>query len=390
MIARRALLAATLALPAQAAPRLQLGVLTTLSGPAADGAGSGSVLAARMAAAGHDVELRVADMGTTPDQGAAIARAWFDDGVHAIVDVPNSATALAVQELARARNRLALFSGAGSTALIDECPTNSIQWTYNTRALARAAGGAILAEGGRSWFFLTVDYTFGHALERDTAAVVEAGGGRVLGAARFAGDTLDFSALLLQAQASGADVIALACTGVPFETIVKQAAEFGLRGRIAALLCLITNVHAIGLADAAGLLVTAPFYWGLNERTRAFAARFAPQNRGIPPTITHAGVYAAVGHWLRCVRDPLDGAATAAAMRGVVADELFGVSDVRPGGSVAHTMHLFRVKTPGQSRAEWDYYEPLRGVNDAFGKGRCQLPLPPGEGRGEGNNRRGP
>ena len=370
-------LAGGLALPARAQARpLRLGVLTTLSGPAADGAGSGSVLAARMAVedAGVPAEVLSADMGERPDVGAALARAWLDrDGVHAVLDVPNSAAALAVASVVQERNRVALFSGAGSTALIAGCPAHHLQWTYNTGALARAAGAAVLAEGGQSWFFLTADYAFGHALQRDVTAVVEAGGGRVLGARRFPGDVLDFSALLLEARSSGADVIGLACTGAPFETLVKQASEFGLRQRLAALLCLDTNIHAIGLADAQGLLVTSPFHWGWDTGTRAFAARFAPRNRGIPPTMVHAGVYSATAHLLRTVAagaDPADGAALVAAMKaGVAEDALFGRSDVRRDGSVAHPMHLFRVKAPGESRGAWDYCAPVRTVEagDAFG-----------------------
>ncbi len=375
-ITRRAALTLTgaaLARPARAAVP-KLGLLTTLSGPAADGAGSGSVLAARMAIAdmGSAAELRVADMGDRPDVGAAQARAWFDQGVAAVLDVPNSATALAVAELARARNRLALFSGAGSTALLAGCPAHTIQWTYNTRALAVAlaqgvVAGGVVAGGGRRWFFLTVDYAFGHALQADATAVVLAGGGAVLGARVFPPATLDFAALLLDARASGADVIALACTGAPFETLVKQAAEFGLSDRIAALLCLTTNVHAIGLDAAQGLLVAAPFYHDRDAAARAFTARFAPANRGIVPTIVHAGVYAMTRHWLRAGAG-LDGAATAAAMRVTPTDDpLFGTSTIRADGSVAHPMHLFRVKRPQDSGGEWDLYDFLRTIDDAFG-----------------------
>lgn len=355
---------------------LRLGVLTTLSGPAADGAGSGSVLAARMAVedAAHDgrlarpAEVLSADMGDRPDVGAAIARAWFDrDGVDAVLDVPHSAVALAVATVARERDRVALFSGAGTAALSGaQCGPNHLQWTYTTGALAAGTAAAVLAEGGRSWFFLTADYAFGHALQRDATATVEAGGGRVLGSAAFPGETGDFSPLLLRARASGAEVVGLACTGAAFETLVKQAAEFGLaRGgqRLAALLCLVTNVHAIGLADAQGLLVTAPFYWDLDAGTRAFAARFMPRNRGIAPTLVHAGVYSATAHLLRAAggADPASGAALVARMKASPAeDPLFGRSTIRPNGSVAHPMHLFRVKSPGESRGPWDYYRPMR------------------------------
>lgn len=375
---RRAFALGALASPAMAQARpLRLGVLTTLSGPAADGAGPGSVLAARMALEdrpGMPVELLVADMGDRPDVGAALARAWFDrDGVHAVLDVPNSATALAVAEVARVRNRLALFSGAGSTALTAACSPNHLQWTYDTAALARGAAAAVLAEGGRTWFFLTADYAFGHALQRDVTTVVQDRGGQVLGARAFPGDMLDFSALLLDARASGAEVIGLACTAAPFETLVKQAAEFGITQRLASLLCLETNVHAIGLADAKGLLVTAPFYWDLDEGTRAFAARFGPRNRGIMPTMVHAGVYSATTHLLHTIAvgaDPADGAGVIAAMKRLAAeDTLFGRSNLRANGSVAHPMHLFRVKTAAESRGAWDYYTRLRTTPaaEAFG-----------------------
>ena len=356
---------------AQTVPRL--GVLTTLSGPAADGAGTGSVLAARMAVedAGGGAEILVADMGDRPDVGAAQARAWFDGGVAAIADVPNSATALAVADLARARNRLALFSGAGSTALTAGCPAHVIQWTYNTRALAVALARGVVAGGGRRWFFLTVDYAFGHALQADATAVIVDSGGSVIGARVFAPTTLDFAALLLDARASGAEIIGLACTGAPFETLVKQAAEFGLAARLAALLCLTTNVHAIGLDAAQGLRVAAPFYHGRDAATRAFTARFAPRNRGIPPTIVHAGVYAATQHWLRCA-PTLDGAATATAMKARTAeDTLFGESVLRADGTVAHPMGLYRVKSPGESAGPWDLYAPVDTVTDAFGPAAC-------------------
>ncbi len=391
-MSRRSVVAALmLARPALAQPRpLRLGVLTTLSGPAADGAGTGSVLAARMAIEARPdlaVELLVADMGDRPDAGAATARAWFDrDGVHAVLDVPNSATALAVAEVARARNRIALFSGAGTAALVGAaCSPNHLQWTYNTTALARGAGTAVLAEGGDTWFFLTADYAFGHALQRDVTAVVTNGGGRVLGARAFPNETLDFSALLLEAQASGARVIGLACTGAPFETLVKQAAEFGIAAggrRLASLLCLETNIHAIGLADAQGLLVTAPFYWDLNPGTRAFATRFAQRNRGIMPTLVHAGVHSATAHLLRTVAagaDPADGAATVATMkRSPAEDALFGVSDLRADGSVAHPMHLFRVKPPEASTGAWDYYARVRTTPaaEAFGPAAGCAPSP--------------
>lgn len=371
---RRSFLA-TLAAPlvARAQAPLRLGVLTTLNGPAADGAGSGSVLAARMAledSPGVPATLLVADMGDRPETAAATAREWLDrEGVHAILDVPNSAMALAVATLVRDRDRMALFSGPGATALTRDCSPNHLQWTYDTAALAAGSARAIVAEGGRSWFFITADYVFGRSLQADVSAVVAQQGGRVVGAAAFPNEMADFSGLLLQARASGADVVALAAAGGPFETLVKQAGEFGIvRGgqRLASPLCLITNVHAIGLADAQGLLVTTPFYWNLNEGTRAFAARFMPRNRGIAPTLVHAGVYSATSHLLRAVAsgaDPAQGAATIAAMKRLPAhDALFGRSVLRPDGGVSHPMHLVQVKAPAEQRAPWDYYRLLRTV----------------------------
>lgn len=378
ILPRRTVLAGALAgLSRRVAARpgpLRIGVLTTLSGPAADGAGQGSVIAARMAAEARPdlaVEVLAADVGDRPDAGAGRAREWFDQGsVHAVLDVPNSATALAVAEVARDRNRIALFSGPGAATLTGAaCGPNHLQWTYDTAALASGTAAALLAEGGDTWFFLTADYAFGHALQRDVTAVVEAAGGRVLGSAAFPNEMLDFSALLLQARASGAKVIGLACAAAPFETLVKQAAEFGIaRGgqRLASLLCLVTNVHAIGLADAQGLLVTEPFYWDLNPGTRAFAAAIGPRNRGIAPTMVHAGVFSAMSHLLRAVAagaDPGDGRATVAAMKRLPAeDALFGRSTLLANGSVIHPMHLFQVKAPGQSSGPWDLYRRLRTI----------------------------
>ncbi|MBV8916221.1 MAG: ABC transporter substrate-binding protein, partial [Acetobacteraceae bacterium] len=308
-----------------------------------------------------------ADMGERPDTGAAIAGAWFDrEGVDVIVDVPNSATALAVAALTRQRDRAALFSGPGTTLLTGpQCSPNHLQWTYDTAALAASIGRAVLAEGGKRWFFLTADYVFGHGLQHDMAQVIQAGGGEIAGSAAFPAETADFSPLLLQAQASGADVVALACTGAPFETLVKQAAEFGVaRGgqRLASPLCLLTNVHAIGLDAAQGLLVTEPFYWDVSAGTRDFAGRFAARNRGVPPTMVHAGVFSAVNHLLRTVSQvSARGAALVAAMKRMPAqDELFGVSTIRANGAVAHPMHLFQVKAPAQSAGAWDVYRLLR------------------------------
>lgn len=390
---RRALLATPLLLAAAPARKpLRLGLLTTLSGPAADGAGGGSVEAARLAmedVAEVGAELLVADMGEHPDQAAAQARRWFDEeGVAAVIDVPNSASALAVATVARQRDRAALFSGAGSSALSGaQCSPNHLQWTYNTAALARGGARAVLAEGGREWFFLTADYAFGHALQADATREVLTAGGQVLGSAAFPAEAGDFSGLLLQAASSGATVVGLACTGEPFQTILKQAREFQLERkgvRLAALLCLVTNVHAVGLHVAQALLVSSPFYWDLTSGSRAFAARLMPRNRGIAPTMTHAGVYAATRHMLRTIvggADPGSGRALIEAMkRAPVDDVVFSGTAIRHDGSVAHPMHLFRIKTPGSSQGGWDLYDYVRTVpaEDAFdtpGRSGCPLPI---------------
>jgi branched-chain amino acid transport system substrate-binding protein len=379
---RRSLLAG-LAIPAAGVPYaaraqalpMRIGVLTALSGAYQDGAGQGSVLAARMAAedAGIAVDILAGDMLDKPDVGLSVARAWFDrDGVDAIVDVPNSAIALAVAGLVRERNKLALFTGPGAAVLSGAaCSPNHLQWTYDTGALARTTGRAVLAAGGRRWFFITADYAFGHALQADTAREVVAGGGEVVGSAAFPfPETTDFAAFLLQAQASGADVIGLACTGAHLNTVVKQAAEFRLGLRLAALICLVTSVRAIGLTDAQGMVLSLPFYWDLTPATRAFAGRFAAQYGGVMPTMTQAGTYTAVLHYLRAAAGVRDGAAAVARMKALpVTDRLFTGTVIRATGSVAHDMHLFTVKAPGEQRYPWDYLrdERLIPAAEAFG-----------------------
>ena len=364
-----ALAAAAATTRAHAAQTVRIGVLSSFTGEYADGAGQGSVVAARLAvedaALRFPVDIVQADMLDKPEIGAGIAREWFDrGGVDAVIDVPNSSVALAVADIVRARNKVALFSGPGLAAISGaRCSPNHVQWTYDTGALANGTARAVLAEGGRDWFFITADYSFGHGLQADAAAVVTAQGGRVLGSVAFPfPNTTDFAPFLLQAQASGAQVIGLACTGNNFSNVVKQSREFGLKARLASLLCLITNVHAIGLADAQGLLLTSPFYWDLNEGTRAFTARFRAQFHQ-PPTMVQAGAYSATRHYLRAVMEAgvVDGAAIVAAMKRMPADDpLFGRSIVRPNGSVIHDMHLFQVKAPGESSADWDFYRLLR------------------------------
>ena len=381
-LSRRSLLAG-LAIPAVRSVRtqdrpLRIGVLTALSGAYQDGAGEGSVLAARMAVedAGVAADILAGDMLDKPDVGLSVARAWFDrDGVDAIVDVPNSAIALAVAGLVRERNKLALFTGPGIAALSGAaCSPNHLQWTYDTRALARTTGRAVLQAGGRRWFFITADYAFGHALQADTTREIVAGGGQVVGSAAFPfPETTDFAAFLLQAQASGADVIGLACTGAHLNTVVKQAAEFRLGLRLAALICLVTSVHAIGLADAQGMMLSLPFYWDLTPATRAFARRFAARYGGVMPSMTQAGTYTAVLHYLRSAGGVRDGTAAVARMKArPVTDGLFTGTVIRPTGSVMHDMHLFTVKTPAEQRYQWDYLRDDRMIPAAQAFGPAQ------------------
>ena len=393
-----ALAGATLPARAQPQPTIKLGVITALSGEYIDAAGPGSVIAVRLAvedfvrdhAPPFNIEVLAGDMLDKPDVGAGIARAWFDQGeADVILDVPNSAVAFAIATVVRERNKVALFSATGSTALTNaQCSPNHLQWTYDTYALANGTGRALVKEGGKSWFFITADYAFGHSLQDETTRVVQSNGGTVLGSAAFPfPQTTDYASFLLQAQSSGADVIGLACSGNNFSNVVKQAAEFritdpapsGHRQRLAALICLLTNIQAIGLQDAQGLVVTAPFYWDTNAATRAFTARFAPQYGGIHPTFLHAGAYSAATHYLKAVlslgpdKAKSDGRATVAEMKRLPAnDSLFGPSNVRANGSVTHPMTLYQVKSLEESKYPWDFYKKLAVTpgDDAF------MPLP--------------
>src|SRR5438093_7457443 len=308
--------AAVLALAAPASAEIsgdvvKLGVMNDMSSLYADISGAGSVEAARMAISdfggtvnGKKIELISADHQNKPDVGSAIANQWFDnDGVDAIVDVPTSSVALAVQQIARNKGKVFLISGAASSDLTGKaCSPTSVHWTYDTVALANGTGTAVVKAGGDTWFFLTADYASGHALERDTAKIVEASGGKVLGKVRAPLNTPDFSSFLLQAQASKAKIIGLANAGGDTINSIKQGAEFGIvksGQNFAGLLVFLTDVHALGLQTAQGLIFTETFYWDLNDKTRAFATPFAERNRGIHPTMIHAGVYAGTLHYLK-------------------------------------------------------------------------------------------
>ena len=356
---------------------IKIGVLNDRSGVYADLSGEGSVIAARMAvedfdAANKDINVEIvsADHQNKPDVASNIARQWYDqDGVDIIVDVPTSSAALAVSEVTREKDKVFINSGAGSTALTgDQCSPNTIHWTYDTYALAKGTGGAMVAQGDTNWFFITADYAFGHSLEEETTKVVEAAGGEVMGTARHPFPGTDFSSYLLQAQSSGADVIGLANAGGDTVNAIKQAAEFGITQagqNLAGLLIFITDVHALGLQAAQGLVLTESFYWDLNDETREWSERFAAENGGKMPTMVHAGVYSGVMHYLKAVEATggKDTAELMSAMKDTPTDDpLFGQGEVRADGRKIHDMYLFQVKTPDESSAPWDYYNLLATI----------------------------
>jgi branched-chain amino acid transport system substrate-binding protein len=383
---------------AQAATTIRIGVLTDLSSLYTDLSGQGSVLAARMAvedfnpgAKGFNVEIVSADHQNRADVGSTTARTWYDrDGVDCIVDVPNSSVVLAVNQITRERNKALLVSSGATTDLTGPaCTPNAVHWTYDTFTQAAGTGRAMVAAGGDTWFFITADYAFGHSLEANTERFVTASGGRIVGKVRtpFPGTT-DFSSFLLQAQSSRAKVIGLANAGGDFINCVKQAGEFGITRRgqkLAGLLVFITDVHGLGLQTAQGLTLTTAFYHDRTEGSRAFTARFHPRNRGIRPTMAHAGVYAATLHYLKAVEAvgaaaaKADGAATVAAMKRLpTSDPLFGDGTIRPDGRKIHPMFLYEVKAPNESKGPWDYYKLIREIPpaDAFrplADGNCPL-----------------
>jgi branched-chain amino acid transport system substrate-binding protein len=372
---------------------IKIGVLNDQSSLYADLAGQGSVVAARMAVEdygaekkGLKVEIVSADHQNKPDVGSQIARQWFDaDKVDVIVDVPNSGVALALNQIARDKGKALLVSGAATADLTGKaCSPNTIHWTYDTWALANGTGNAIVKTGGDTWFFLTADYAFGHALERDTEAVVTKAGGKVLGKVRHPLNTQDFSSFLLQAQASKAKIIGLANAGGDTTNAIKQGSEFGIvRGgqNFAGLLVFITDVHALGLATAQGLILTETFYWDMNDKTRAFAKRFAERDRGIHPTMIHAGVYSAVTHYLKAVEalKSDDGTKVIAKMKDTPTDDpLFGKGTIRPDGRKVHPAYLFEVKRPTESKGAWDYYKlratiPAEQAFRPVDQGECPL-----------------
>src|SRR6059036_2854224 len=368
---------------------VKIGVLNDQSSLYADLAGQGSVVAARMAvedygaaAKGLKVEIVFADHQNKADVGSQLARQWYDaEKVDLILDVPNAGLALAVNQITRDKGRAFIVSSAASSDLTGKaCSPNTIHWTYDTWALANGTGTAVVKAGGDTWFFITADYAFGHALERDVEAVVLKNGGKVLGKVRHPLNTQDFSSFLLQAQASKAKIIGLANAGGDTTNSIKQAAEFGIvKGgqSLAGLLVFLTDVHALGLEKAQGLIFTSTFYWDMNDKTRAFAKRFAERNRGIHPTMIHAGVYASVLHYLRAV-EALKSDEGAKMKELPTDDPLFGKGTIRVDGRKIHPAYLVEVKKPAESKYPWDYYKiqatiPAEQAFRPLDQGGCEL-----------------
>jgi branched-chain amino acid transport system substrate-binding protein len=372
---------------------IKIGVLNDQSGLYADIAGTASVWMARKAvedfgavAKGMKVEIIGGDHQNKPDIGLSIARQWFDvDKVDAIADVPTSSVALAVNELTRDKNKVFLAVGPATSDLTGKaCSLNTVHWIYDTWALANGTGNAIVKRGGDSWFFLTADYAFGHALERDTEAVVLKSGGKVLGKVRHPFPGTDFSSFLLQAKASKAKIIGLANAGGDTINAIKQASEFGIvegGQKLAGLLIFINDVHALGLKTAQGLIFTDPWYWDQNDTNRAFAREYFAA-LGRMPGYTVVGVYSAVMHYLRAVEalgSHADGKAVIAKMKELpTEDRLMGKGYVRIDGRKIHPMYLFEVKKPEESKAPWDYYKQLATIpaEEAFrplDQGECPL-----------------
>jgi branched-chain amino acid transport system substrate-binding protein len=357
---------------AQAQVNVKIGVLNDMSSLYADISGPGSVTAAKMAvedfnpaAHGMKVEIVSADHQNKPDVGSNIARQWFDvDHVDVVVDVPTSSVALAVSDVAREKNKVFLISGAASSDLTGpKCTPNNVHWTYDTWMLAHGTGTALVKTGGDTWFFLTADYAFGHALERDTTAVVQAAGGKVLGAVKHPLNTQDFSSFLLQAQASKAKVIGLANAGGDTINSIKQGAEFGITAggqQFAGLLVFVTDVNALGLKTAQGLVLTETWYWDMNDANRAWTKRWQAENAGKLPSMVVAGVYAETLHYLKAVaalKSAADGKAVVNQMKALPTDDpLFGKGYIRADGRKIHPAYLFQAKKPEESKYPGDDY----------------------------------
>jgi branched-chain amino acid transport system substrate-binding protein len=389
--------AAVLACGAASAQQVnvKIGVLSDMSSLYADIGGPGSVAAAKMAIADFTkdnpnvkVEMIIGDHQNKPDIGSQIANQWYDvDKVDMIVDVPNSGVALAVSQVANQKNKVFIVSGAAASDLTGpKCNANTIHWTYDTWMLANGTGTAIVKTGGNTWFFLTSDYAFGHALERDTMAAVEKAGGKVLGKVRHPLNTNDFSSFLLQAQSSKAKVIGLANAGGDTINSIKQAAEFGIvKGgqSLAGLLVFASDVAALGLPTAQGLVLTETWYWDMNDTNRAWTKRWQQERQGKWPTMIHAGVYAGVLHYLKAAvalkGNVSDGKAVVAQMKSMPTDDpLFGKGTIRADGRKIHPAYLLEVKKPEESKHPGDFYKvratiPTEEAFRPLKEGNCPL-----------------
>jgi branched-chain amino acid transport system substrate-binding protein len=373
---------------------VKIGVLNDQSGPYADLAGKGSFVAAQMAAEdfggkvlGKPIEIVTADHQNKPDIASNIVNQWIDtDNVDVVSDVPTSSVALAVQEITKNKNRIHINSTAASSDLTGKaCSPTGVHYTYDTYALAKGTGGALVKQGGDTWYFITADYAFGHALEKDTTAAVVAAGGKVVGAVRhpFPGTT-DFSSFLLQAQSSGAKVVGFANAGADTINSIKQGGEFGLVAggkKLAGLLVFLTDIHSLGLKTAQGLVITDGWYWDRDDETRAFAKKFAAKHNGAMPTMAQAGVYSSTMHYLKAVDAAKtdEAKAVVAKMKEMPINDFFAKNGkIREDGRMVHDMLLVQVKKPEESKGPWDYYnilsvipgdEAFRPMKAAFG---CQ------------------
>jgi len=362
---------------AQTKPVISIGVLTDLSGTYRDNTGPTSVACTQQAVEefnapthGFEVEFRAADHQNKPDVAASIARQWFDQGVDAIIDVPTSSVALAVSQVAKEKDKILLdASAAAMEVTAGQCSPNTIVWCFDTYEKAHSTGGALVKAGKKSWTFVTADYVFGHSLEEQTAAVVKSMGGEVKGAVRYPfPETTDFSGFLQQAMVSGAQVLGLANAGLDTVNCVKQANEFGLNKTmtIAPLIAFLQDIHSLGLETAQGLITSEPFYWNMNDRTRAFTRRVLPKTPNNYPSQAHAGCYAITLHYLKTAA-AMGSAAAKASGRTTVArmksipteDDAFGQGSIRADGRGVFPSYLLQVKTPAESTGEWDLYKVL-------------------------------
>ncbi|MGJ5138513.1 ABC transporter substrate-binding protein [Bradyrhizobium oligotrophicum] len=367
-----ALLAAA---PAPASAQVKIGILNDQSGVYADYGGKYSVEAAKMAiedfggeVLGQKVELVTADHQNKPDLASTIARRWYDtEGVDMITELTTSSVALAIQELSKEKKKIDIVVGAATSRITgDACTPYGFHWAYDTRALAVGTGGALVESGGDTWFFMTADYAFGYALEKDTSDIVTSKGGKVLGSVRIPLNSSDFSSFLLQAQSSKAKIIGLANAGLDTTNSIKQAAEFGIvKGgqKLAGLLMTLSEVHGLGLEAAQGLILTEGFYWDRDDKSRAFSERFMKRT-GRMPSMIHAGTYSATLSYLKAVKaaGTKDSDAVAAKLKELPVDDAFAQGKVLANGRMVHDMYLFEVKKPSESKKPWDYYKQLATV----------------------------